>query len=155
LGCVRRIVAAAAVASVLGSCSQFVQYTDEIVDSDTGRTPFTTVPANIGGFAGFTLGLPVDLVALPVTYAVYRVQREQNPLKVDAISTMLFPSFVMWRTGTLLGVPMDMVEYIAYRVWQPPHTPSRDEQAEIEYEFDEQILPSYPVTPLYPAEEVP
>ena len=107
---------------LLPACSQTVQYTDELSDPRTGRSWFVTAPANVGGFVGFVLGIPADLVALPATFTVYRVQRAQNKLTADPISTMLFPSFVLWRAGTLIATPFDMLEYVAIRAWSPPRS---------------------------------
>ena len=78
------------------------------------------------------------------------MQKANDPITADALSTMLFPSFVLWRTGALIGAPFDVLEYVAWRAWQPPTTPTDDEQAEIEYEIDQNTLRSYPVERVYP-----
>ncbi len=135
------------------SCSQLVRYTDELGDARSGRSLAVTTTANTGAFLGFIAGLPFDLAALPVTFVIYRIQREQNKLQADPISTMLFPSFVLWRAGTLLAAPFDMIEFVTWRAWQPPVAPNRQEQLAIEYEIDEETLGSYPVTPIYPLAE--
>ncbi len=145
----RRLVALA-VLTVLPACSQLVRYTDEIVDERTGRSPVVTVPATAGGFVGFVVGLPVDLIALPVTFPIYYIQREQDRVKADPLSTMLFPSFALWRMGTLIAVPFDATEYIVVRAWQPPRTPNAQEQQAIEDGFDRDTLRRYTVEPVYP-----
>lgn len=135
---------------LLASCAQFVQYTDEIVDRRTGRDLIVTAPAAAGGFCGFLVGLPVDIVALPVTFLVYTIQKNQNELKADPVSTLLFPSFVLWRTGTLVAIPMDMLHFVFIRAGQPDRTPTEEEQNEIEFDFDLDTLPDYPVEAIYP-----
>jgi len=147
-----RVAAAiAALGVVLGACSQLVRYTDELVDRGTGRTVLVTAPASAGGFFGFIAGLPVDLAALPITYPVYRVQADKDPAGADPLSTMLFPSFVLWRAGTLLGMPFDVLEYAGWRLWQPEVTPTEEERKRFEAQLDEQSLPAYPVETLEPA----
>lgn len=138
-------------ATLLSGCAQIVQYTDELVDRRSGRSPFVTVPAAAGGFVGFVAGIPFDLLALPITWSVYRVQKASEPERADPLSTMLFPSFVMWRAGTLLAVPFDGLEYLAYRVWRPRQTLTAEERRARELELDEETLPRYPVVPIYPA----
>lgn len=142
--------AALAGVAMLASCGTFVRYTGELTDSRSGRTLLVTAPATLGGFVGFVAGIPVDVVALPVTYTVYAMQKSQNELEADPMSTMLFPSFVLWRTGTLLAVPFDILEFSLWRSWQPPPSMTAAEQAEFEYELDQQTLPRYPVEPVYP-----
>lgn len=143
--------ATTALGLLLGACSQLVRYTDELVDRRTGRTVFVTAPASAGGFFGFIAGLPVDLAALPITYPVYRVQADRDPAAGDPLSTMLFPSFVLWRAGTLLGMPFDVLEYAGWRLWQPEVTLTEEEQKRFEAQIDEESLPAYPVETL-PAE---
>lgn len=142
------------VTAVSGGCSQFVQYTDEISNSRTGRTAFVTTPTTLGGSVGFLVGLPADLALLPLTYPFYLYQKSRDPLvAADPISTLLFPSFVCWRAGKLLGAPFDLVEFVAYRAWRDEQTMSRAEREAIEVGHDEQALPTYPVEPIYPTEE--
>jgi len=134
----------------LASCAQFVQYTDEIVDYRTGRPTLVTAPATAGGFIGFVVGIPADIAALPVTFTVYTVQKDQNEIGADPISTLLFPSFVLWRTGTLLALPLDAL-YFMFVWWdRPERTLTEEERTEIEYDFDLDTLPSYPVEAVYP-----
>ena len=137
----------------LSSCAQLVQYTDEIVDSRTGRSLFVTAPATAGGFLGFLIGIPVDVVALPVTFTFYLVQKDQDELRADPLSTMLFPSFVLWRAGTLIGTPFDAVHYLWARAGRPPRSLTGEELAEIEYSYDLKTLPDYPVKAIYPRPE--
>lgn len=145
-----RLPTLAAVASLvlLPACAQLVQYTDEIVDRRTGRSFLVTVPATVGGFAGFVIGIPADFVALPVTLTVYQFQKAQP--EADPVSTLLFPSFALWRAGTLVGTPMDVIDYALLRSWRAEPTATTDEQNEIEYEMDLDTLPSYPVKAVYP-----
>lgn len=145
-----RVRFALAACSVLAACGQVVQYTDELVDPRTGRSSFVTVPANAGGFVGFVAGIPVDAAALPVSWPVYEVQKSRSPDTADPISTMLFPSFVLWRAGSMVAMPFDAMEWVVWRAWQPPTTRTAEEQAQIEYDLDEETLPRYPVEPIYP-----
>lgn len=137
-------------ALLLPSCSEFVQYTGALSDSRTGRTLFVTVPATLGGFTGFVVGLPLDVVALPISYPVYKVQESQAPEAADPLSTMMFPSFLLWRVGALIAVPFDAVEYAVYRAWRPADTMTADERQAFEYEKDQELLERYPVEPIYP-----
>jgi hypothetical protein len=134
----------------LAACSQLVRYTDELVDRRTGRTVAVTAPAAAGGFVGFVAGLPIDVAALPITYAVYATQKSRDPAAADPLSTMLFPSFVLWRAGTLLGLPFDIVEYAAWRAWQPERSMTEEERKRFEAQLDEEALPAYPVETLAP-----
>jgi len=149
-----RSVAVALVAAVLaaglGSCGQFVEYTDDLRDPTTRRTLFVRSPATIGGVVGFAVGTPVSVAALPVTYVVYSYQKAESPDLADPLSTLLFPSFVLWRTVSLIAAPFDALEFLAYRAWLPPRTPTREEVEQMELEFDERSLQSYPVRPIYP-----
>ncbi len=134
----------------LGSCSQLVEYTDELVDRRTGRTLVVRTPATFGGVVGFLLGIPLDIIALPVTYPVYAVQENDESVTADPMSTMLFPSFVLWRAGTLVAVPFDAVEFVAYRAWLPPETPTAEEQERLEVDEDGKTLPVYGVERIFP-----
>jgi hypothetical protein len=149
---VRRGLSASIVGALvcLGGCAGLLQYTDELTDSSTGRSPIVTTPATITGAAGFTVGLPISLVALPITYGVYTYQQTDNPATTDPASTMLFPSFVLWRAGTLLATPFDALDYAVIRAWQPERTPTREERETIEARIDEDMLPTYRVRPIYP-----
>src|SRR5690606_40387621 len=100
-------------ALLAAGCAGLVQYTDELRDESTGRSLFVRTPATAGGIVGFAAGLPVSLAALPVTYTVHVYQRERTPMRADPVSTMLFPSFVLWRAGVLLAAPFDAVEWLA------------------------------------------
>ena len=132
------------------SCGQVVRYTDEISDPRSGRSFFVTAPAGAGGFVGFVLGLPVDLIALPATFTVYQVQKAQDPLRADPISTMLFPSFVLWRAGSLIAAPFDVLELVFYRAWRDPVSLTEEEREALEDEIDGATLPRYPVESIYP-----
>ena len=132
------------------SCSQLVQYTDELTDKRTGRTLFVRAPATLGGVVGFVVGIPVDIVALPITYAVYAYQDANEPGGTDPLSILLFPSFFLWRAGSLIAAPFDMIEFAVYRAWRSPETLTREEREEIEFYHDDHVLPTYPVTPIYP-----
>jgi hypothetical protein len=146
----RAFVLVLALPCVLGSCADLVGYAEDLTDRRTGRTVFVRSPAAVGGFVGFGLGLPLSAVALPVTYQIHRAQRRRNPGTADALSTLLWPSFVLWRAGNLLATPFDIVEWAAYRAWRDPPALTRPEREELEAEIDAQLLPSYPVTPVYP-----
>lgn len=132
---------------LLASCTQVVQYTDALVDARTGRTAFTRVPATMGGIIGFVAGVPVDIAALPVTYVVYSTQDEVTR---DPLSIFLFPSFVLWRLGSLLGAPFDAVEWAVWRSWQRGDALTREERELQEAEIDALEWPDYPVEAVYP-----
>lgn len=132
---------------LLAGCSQVVRYTDELVDSRTGRTLFVRTPATFGGVVGFLAGIPVDIVALPVTYPVYKAQDEGT---VDPLSIFLFPSFVLWRAGVLIGTPFDVLEFLVYRMWLPEDTLNAEERERLELQIDEDTLPNHPVEWVYP-----
>lgn len=147
-----RALCAVAIAMLLPACSFFVQYTDELDDrSSSGRSAFVTTPATLGGSAGFIVGIPADIGLLPVTYPIYLYQKSVDPLTADPLSTLLFPSFVCWRLGKfVLGAPFDVLEYAFYRGWQGERTRTRAEREAIEFEYDQEALPNYPVEPIYP-----
>ena len=136
----------------LGACAQLVQYTDELVDRSTGRSLLVRTPATFGGVVGFVVGVPFDILALPVSYPMYLGQKADDSVPADPLSTLLFPSFVMWRAGTLVAVPLDAVEFVAHRAWMPPQTPTTEEQERFEVGQDELTLPVYPVTRIFPPE---
>ncbi len=152
LGLLARLAALAPLGplAALAACGQLVRYTDELADTGSGRSWVVTTPAHIGGFIGFAAGIPVDVVALPITFTVYRIQHDQNAATADPLSTMLFPSFVLWRLGTLIAVPIDLIEFAAVRAWAEPRGPTEAEQNAIELELDEDTLPTYPVETIYP-----
>lgn len=107
--------------SFLASCSSLVGYSDELVDDSTGRSAFVTKPASFGGIVGFIVGIPLDIVSLPATYLVYVSQKEEDEEGLDSLSTLLFPSFFLWRGGVILiGAPFDLLEFLFYRVWIKP-----------------------------------
>jgi hypothetical protein len=128
-------------------CAPVVRYTNELVDGQHGRTWFTRLPAAVGGSVGFTVGVPVDIVALPLTWIVYRSQPSETR---DPLSVFLFPSFVLWRVGALIGTPFDVVEWALYRVWLSEPELSQEERDEIERQWDAREFSEYPVTPIYP-----
>ncbi len=144
-----RLFALVAVGST-ASCSQFVQYTDELNDPRTGRSAWVTTPASIGRFLGFLAGVPFDVLGLPVTYVAYRVQKSDDPIRADALSTMLFPSFVLGRVGTLAAIPFDSVEYLVHRGWIDETPMTQAQRAEFEDLLDRDTLPQYPVETIYP-----
>jgi hypothetical protein len=131
-------------------CAHLVGYAEDLTDRRTGRTLFVRTPATVGGFVGFGAGLPFCLAGLPITYAVYRRDSRQNPGQADPLSTLLWPSFVLWRGGNLLGAPFDLVEWVVWRAWRPAPPLTRGEREDLELELDAQSLPSYPVEPVYP-----
>ncbi len=142
----RRVVG---VAALLGaaSCSPVVTYTNELVDARFGRTWFTRLPATVGATTGFAVGIPLDVVALPLSYLVYNAQSRETR---DALSIFLFPSFVLWKAGALLGTPFDVVELAAWRSWQPDRPRTQEEWDAIERSWDAREYTEYPVDPLYP-----
>jgi len=145
----RRLRAAALLASLLcgGACTSVVRYTNELVSDEHGRTYFTRAPSAFGGALGFTVGIPIDVAALPATFVFYRAQAKETR---DPISVFLFPSFVLWKAGALLGAPFDAGEWAAWRSWQsaPPVTP--DQREAIERRWDAKEFSVYPATPIYP-----
>ncbi|MCA8943603.1 MAG: hypothetical protein KDB80_13650, partial [Planctomycetes bacterium] len=141
----------AGLALSLASCSQFVRYTEELRTGQGGRTGFVTVPTLLGGSAGFIIGIPADIAGFPITYAVYSYQQRESPATADPLSTLLFPSWLFWKGAMMLGAPFDAIEFAAYRAWRSEPTPSREERAAIEAEYDRTTYPSYPVKPIYPA----
>lgn len=136
-----------AVVAGLGSCSSVVRYTDELVDARYGRTWVTRFPSTVGGTAGFVIGVPIDVVALPVSWAFYRMQAKETR---DPLSVFLFPSFVLWKAGALVGAPFDALEWAVWRGWQPKPPVTQDERDVIERTWDEAGWSEYPVTPVYP-----
>lgn len=150
MGCQRpfpRWSVAIAMLVTLTACSSVVRYTDELVDARYGRTWFTRLPATVGATAGFAIGIPVDIVAVPLTWAVYRTQPEESR---DPLSVFLFPSFVLWKAGALLGSPFDLVEWGVWRSWQPTRPRTQEEVEAVERAWDAREYTEYPVTPLYP-----
>jgi hypothetical protein len=131
----------------LASCTSIVRYTGELVDDRHDRTWFTRLPSTLGGTLGFAAGVPIDVVSLPVTFVVYRSQPKETR---DPLSVFLFPSFVLWKVGTLIGAPFDLIEWMAYRSWQSPPPITPEERAAIEREWDAREFNQYPVKPIYP-----
>lgn len=138
---------------VLGvSCAGVVRYTDQLGDARYGRSWFTRLPAVAGGATGFTVGLPIDVLALPVTGMVYA---SQPPAERDPTSVFLYPSIVLYKAGTLLGAPFDAIEWAVWRRWQPPRSLTPEELDAIERHWDQQAWPEYPVRAIYPAQSAP
>ena len=132
----------------LCACAPLVRYTNDLVDPDGERTLFTRLPATVGATAGFAVGVPFDVVAIPAAWVVYRSQPRETR---DPLSVFLFPSFVLWKVGSLLGAPFDAVEWGAWRWWQAPVPMSDEEREAIERTWDERLYyTEYPVTPIYP-----
>ena len=125
-----------------------VRYTNELVDGEHGRTLFTRLPTALGGTVGFTVGVPADIVALPLTWVVYRTQPKETR---DPLSIFLFPSFVLWKVGALIGTPFDVVEWGLWRWWQPTPAVTQEEREAIERQWDAREFTEYPVTPIYPS----
>lgn len=144
-----RAAAMLAAAAVFGGCASAVRYSDDLVSAKSGRTPFTRAPATIGGIVGFLVGIPLDVVAFPGTYLVYKSQPAATR---DPLSTFLFPSFVLWRVGTLFAAPVDAIEWGVWRWWQPEESLTPEEQERIEAELDalHQQWTDYPVEWVYP-----
>jgi hypothetical protein len=91
--------------------------------------------------------VPIDVVALPLTWVWYRSQAKETR---DPISVFLFPSFVLWKAGALVGTPFDLVEWGVWRSWQPAVPITQEERESIERGWDAKEYTEYPVTPLYP-----
>lgn len=133
---------------LLPACTSVVRYSDGLVDPQAGRSLFTRLPASIGATTGFVVGIPIDVVALPATWIVYRSQPRETR---EVASVFLFPSFVLWKVGALVGTPFDLVEWGAWRSWHPPAPMSDNEREAIERLWDERLYyTEYPVTPVYP-----
>lgn len=134
-------------AGLSSGCAELVRYSDDLVDPRTGRTLFTRTPAAFGGVVGFLVGVPIDIVGLPVTYIVYS---NQDEVTREPLSIFLFPSFVLWRVGTLVGAPFDLVEWACWRSWQPEPALTREERERREAALDglEWLDPT--VVPIYP-----
>lgn len=132
---------------VVSACAPIVRYTSELVDDRHGRTWFTRLPSTIGGATGFVIGVPIDVVSLPATFVVYRTQAKETR---DPLSVFLFPSFVLWKVGTLFGAPFDAVEWATYRSWQDAAPVTPEEREAIERKWDELEFTEYPVVPIYP-----
>lgn len=124
-----------------------MRYTDDLVAARTGRTVFTRSPATFGGVLGFIAGVPIDIVILPATYVIYVSQDEVTR---DPLTIFLFPSFVLWRVGSLIGAPFDLVEWVVWRAWQAEDALTPEERERREKELDELVWPDYPVEPIYP-----
>lgn len=131
----------------LAACTPVVRYTNALVEGRDGRTWFTRLPAAIGATTGFAAGFPIDLVVLPVSWVVYRTQPRETR---DPLSVFLFPSFVLWKAGALIGTPFDLVELVAWRSWQGEKPRTQEEWEAIERQWDAKEYTEYPVTPLYP-----
>ena len=131
----------------LGACSPIVRYTSELVDDRHGRTWFTRLPSAVGGTLGFAVGVPIDVVVLPATFVVYQAQPKETR---DPLSVFLFPSFVLWKVGALIGAPFDAFEWVAYRSWRDPAPVTPEEREAIEREWDAREFSEYPVRSIYP-----
>lgn len=143
--CLAMTLAAAVAAS---GCTPVVRYSESLVNAPD-RTWFTRLPATLGGTAGFAIGVPIDIAALIPAWVVYRSQPRETR---DPLSVFLFPSFVLWKVGALLGAPFDAIEWATWRGWQPAQPLTAAEREAIEREWDSLLsFPEYPVTPIHPA----
>ena len=147
--CSTRAASALLLAALLAvSCTSVVRYSDGLVDGSTGRTWFTRLPATLGGTAGFAIGVPVDVAVFVPAWLVYRSQPKETR---DPLSVFLFPSFVLWKVGVLLGAPFDFVEWGTYRWWRQAPPLTADQREAIEREWDKlEFFSEYPVTPIHP-----
>lgn len=144
----RRAGGLLAVACAMTACAPLVRYSNDLVDPDGERTLLTRLPATVGATTGFAVGVPLDVVAIPAAWVVYRSQPRETR---DPLSVFLFPSFVLWKVGSLLGAPFDVVEWGTWRWWQAPVPMSDEEREAIERTWDERLYyTEYPVTPIYP-----
>lgn len=147
------IGAAAVVALGFAGCTPLVRYTDQLVDARSERTWFTRFPATLGGTIGFVVGVPVDVAAFVPAWFVYRSQPRETR---DPLSVFLFPSFVLWKVGVLVGAPFDLVEWGTYRAFLPKRPETQVEREAIELEWDSRgNFPEYPVTPIHPVPPTP
>lgn len=135
-----------------GSCAGLVQYTDELRDERTGRSVVVRSTAAAGGAIGLVAGIPVSVAVAPATYLVYLTEKARSPLRADPLSIMLFPSFVLWRAGSLIAAPFDAIEWALFRAGADDVTRTAEEQERIELEHDERVLQSYPVESIYPTD---
>jgi hypothetical protein len=148
-----RGIAAGLLAGCLATgCTQVVRYSESLV-SDPDRTLLTRLPATVGGTAGFVIGIPIDIAAVVPLWLFYRSQPQETR---DPLSVFLFPSFVLWKMGALLGAPFDVVEWATWRGWQPAKPLTQEEREAIERDWDSRLsFPEFPVTPIYPAPASP
>ena len=132
-----------------GSCGAFIEYTEDLRTS-SDRTSLVRYTAQAGGVVGVIVSLPVDLAAFPVTFPVYLYQESSSEESADLSDSLLFPTFALRGVGSLLALPVDLLELAFYRAWIPPDTPTAEEQEGIEMQLDDETLPRYPVEPIYP-----
>jgi hypothetical protein len=145
--------AALATALALTGCTSVVRYTDALIEGRDGRTWFTRAPATIAGGVGFVAGVPIDVLTLVPAWFVYRAQPEAQR---DPLSVFLFPSFVLWKVGALVGAPFDLVEWAAWRAWQPRAPLTQQERDAIEQEWDRrEAFSEYPVEAIHPRPPAP
>lgn len=144
-------VRAAALAGLVlcSGCGTFIEYTDGLRKSDE-YSRFVRGTAQVGGFVGVIASLPVDVGVLPITAPIYLYQKKVDPDQADLSDSVLFPTFTLLGVGSLLAVPVDLVEFAVYRAWQPGNARTAEEQQELEMKLDDDTLPRYPVTPVYP-----
>lgn len=133
--------------AALAGCTEVVRYTDELTDPKYGRSWVVRGPATFFGVVGFAAGVPIDLVAFPVTWVVYRTEPKDEAR--DASSTFLFPSFLLWKAGVLLATPLDLAEFAVWRSWQPAEALTTEELERREKELDQEELRGMPVQPVY------
>ena len=118
-----------ALLSVVPAGCEAVVYADDLV-SEESRSGFVTTPAAVASMIGFVVGIPVDLLAAPISYPVYLARKARYPDTADPVSILLFPSFVLSRAGAIVvGGPLDVLEFAFYRAWRSstpaPETASR------------------------------
>jgi hypothetical protein len=134
--------------SLTAGCTQVVRYTESLVDERSGRTLVTRLPATVGATVGFAVGVPVDIVAFVPAWLLYRTQPKETR---DPVSWFLFPSFVLWKVGALVGTPFDGLEWLAWRSWRDKPAMSEQEREAIERTWDDRLhYDAWPVTPVYP-----
>jgi hypothetical protein len=138
--------------AALGGCASAIRYADELSNGDGGRTAFVTAPATVGSFAGLVVGVVANIPLLVVTGPVYLYRDTGDGPPPDVLSTLFFPTFVIWQGGKLLAAPFDAVEYGLYRVWLPDHGLSPAELEEVERLHDAAELPAYLVRSIFPSE---
>ncbi|MGK0520097.1 MAG: hypothetical protein ACJAUC_002802 [Planctomycetota bacterium] len=91
-----KTVGAAAMAMALAGCQGFYDPIEELVDHEQ---PLVSVPANVGAFVMGVVGVPVAVVALPISV----------PISVanDAALGPLAPMFAVAQVGAIVlgGLP--------------------------------------------------
>ncbi len=127
-----------------------VEYGDSLRNSKD-RTVGVRYTAKLGGVFGVLAGIPADIVLLPITYPVHLYRDSMEPESTSMVDSLLFPSLALLQVGSMIAIPIDVLEFGLYRVWLPRDTMTAEEKEELERRLDDETLPRYPVTPVWPA----